>query len=304
MAQNPELFLFIGDNIYADTEDMDVMKAKYAQLGAQPGYRKLLRTCPVLATWDDHDYGVNDGGEWYPKKDESQTIMLDFFGVPQDSPRRKRRGVYGACVFGPAGRRVQVILLDTRYFKSRHTKDTRSDPEKKRLNIVGWYVPNKDPQTTILGAEQWKWLEAQLKEPAEVRIIASSIQVVADEKGMESWGNFPHERERLYDLIGKTGAKGVLFISGDVHFSETSRTDKGPYPVYDFTSSSLSEGQADWAAAVNSYRISKKAYALPTFGLIRIDWKRPSPLIKLQAHAEKGEVVFENEIDLNELQSQ
>ncbi len=264
IARQPELFLFLGDNIYADTEDMAVMKAKYAQLGAQPGYQKLLATCPVLATWDDHDYGVNDGGEWYPKKVESQQIMLDFFRVPADSVRRKRLGVYGAYVFGPVGRRVQVILLDTRYFKSRHVKDTRSDEEKKKRNLVGWYVPNNDPQTTILGAEQWQWLEAQLREPAEVRIIASSIQVIADEKGMESWGNFPHERKRLYDLIGKTQAQGVLFLSGDVHFTETSKTDQGPYPLYDFTSSSLSEGVPEWAAAVNRYRVSERSYALPT----------------------------------------
>ena len=300
VEKQPDLFLFLGDNIYADTEDMEVMQAKYAQLGAQPGYQKLWKTCPVLATWDDHDYGVNDGGEWYPKKVESQKIMLDFFQVPEDSIRRKRQGVYGAFVFGPPGKRVQVILLDTRYFKSRHTKDSRSDEEKKSRNLVGWYVPNRDPQTTILGTEQWKWLEAQLKDPAEVRIIASSIQVIADEKGMESWGNFPHERQRLYDLIGKTKAQGVLFLSGDVHFSEISQTKAGPYPLFDFTSSSLSEGVPEWAAAVNHFRISERAYALPTFGLVEIDWEQSRPMLMLRAYEEKGKLAFENQVRLTE----
>jgi len=301
VGQKPNLFLFLGDNIYADTEDMDVMKAKYDQLGAQPGYQKLWETCPVLATWDDHDYGVNDGGEWYTKRDESQEIMLDFFRVPQDSARRARRGVYGAYVFGPPGRRIQVILLDTRYFKSHHTKDERSDDEKKELNLVGWYVPNNDPQTTILGAEQWKWLEAQLTEPAELRIIASSIQIVADEKGMESWGNFPHERQRLYDLIAKCNANNVLFISGDVHFTEISKTDQGPYPLYDFTSSSLTTGSPKWAAAVNQYRVSKSAYTEPTFGLIQINWNPPQPSVTLRAHGETGEVAFELTVPFSEL---
>src|SRR3954470_23310662 len=72
----PQLFLFLGDNIYADTEDMAVMRAKYAKLGKQPGYRKLLATCPVLATWDDHDYGANDAGAEYPKKREAQQVFL------------------------------------------------------------------------------------------------------------------------------------------------------------------------------------------------------------------------------------
>ncbi|MSR60623.1 MAG: alkaline phosphatase family protein [Planctomycetaceae bacterium] len=299
VEQRPDLFLFLGDNIYADTEDMSVMQAKYAQLGAQPGYQKLWKSCPVLATWDDHDYGVNDGGAWYPKKVESQQIMLDFFQVPKDSMRRKRQGVYGTFVFGPPGKRVQVILLDTRYFKSRHTKDTRPEDEKKKLNLVGWYVPNRDPETTILGAEQWKWLEAQLKEPAEVRIIASSIQVIADEKGMESWGNFPHERQRLYDLIGKTKAQGVLFLSGDVHFTEISASKDGPYPLYDFTSSSLSEGVPEWASAVNRFRVSARAYALPTFGLVEIDWEQTRPTLTLRAHGEKGELAFENQVKLS-----
>jgi alkaline phosphatase D len=73
---------------------------------------------PVLAVWDDHDYGANDAGAEYPMKAESQRMFLDFFGVAGDSPRRRRPGIYDARVFGPPGRRVQVILLDLRYFRS------------------------------------------------------------------------------------------------------------------------------------------------------------------------------------------
>src|SRR5437879_8884535 len=114
----PQRFISLGDNIYADTEDMDVMRAKYALLDKQPGYQKLKKTCPILATWDDHDYGANDAGAEYPKKREAQQVFLDFFGVPKDDPRRKQEGVYNAQVFGPKGKRVQVILLDGRYFRS------------------------------------------------------------------------------------------------------------------------------------------------------------------------------------------
>jgi alkaline phosphatase D len=303
VAAKPDLFLFVGDNIYGDTENMQVLADKYAQLGAKPGYQNLLKTCPVLATWDDHDFGVNDGGSWYPKKVESQQIMLDFFGVPADSPRRSREGIYGAYTFGPEGKRVQVILLDTRYFKTRMKGDKRSDEEKKRLNLVGWYVPTDDPEATILGEEQWAWLEEQLKEPADLRIIASSIQVIADEKGMESWGNAPRERERLYQLIEKTGAEGVLFISGDVHFSEISKVDDGPYPFVDFTSSGLTNSEPSWAAAVNTHRTSPIAYAKPTFGLIEIDWEAPSPKITLEAIGVGGEVAFRQELGLDQLRA-
>src|SRR5438046_491914 len=81
VERKPELFVFLGDNIYADTQDMDVMRAKYALLGKQPGYQKLKKTCPILATWDDHDYGANDAGAEYPRKKEAQQVFLDFFGV-------------------------------------------------------------------------------------------------------------------------------------------------------------------------------------------------------------------------------
>src|SRR5262245_14595285 len=105
----PELFLWLGDNIYADTEDMAVLRKKYEQLAAIPGYQKLLKTCPVLAIWDDHDYGKNDAGAEYPKKVESQHVFLDFFGVPADDTRRKREGTYFATTLGPADKWLQFI---------------------------------------------------------------------------------------------------------------------------------------------------------------------------------------------------
>ena len=134
-----------------------------------------------------------------------------------------------------------------------------------------------------------------------MRIIASSIQVIADEKGMESWGNAPAERERLYKLIEKTGAEGVLFISGDVHFSEISKVDDGPYPFVDFTSSGLTNSEPSWAAAMNTHRTSPIAYAKPTFGLIEIDWEATAPKIALEAIGVGGDVAFRQELSLEQL---
>lgn len=301
--KSPDLFVFVGDNIYADTEDMSVMKNKYAKLAAKPGYQKLRDTCKILATWDDHDYGVNDGGATYPEREESQKVFLDFFEVDENSPRRKRPGIYGAEMFGPPGKRVQVILLDTRYFKSKQVPNRQSKEEKEQKNLVGWYLPTDDTTTTILGEAQWKWLEEQLRKEADVRIIASSIQVVAYEKGMESWGNFLHERKRLFELIDKTNAGGVIFISGDVHFSEISKTDEGPYPLYDFTSSGLTNSSEEWSEAINSFRIGN-AYPKPNFGLISIDWNEEDPLITLQTISVGEEVKIEQKVRLSALEKE
>lgn len=300
IQKSPDLFVFIGDNVYADTEDMTVMKNKYARLAEKEEYQKLLKSCKVLSVWDDHDYGVNDGGADYPKKEESEEIFLDFFDVEKDSPRRKRPGIYGAEMFGPAGKKVQVILLDTRYFKDPQIPNEESKEKKEERNIVGWYMPTDDTTTTILGEAQWNWLKEQLKKEANLRIIASSIQVVAHEKGMESWGNFPHERKRLFDLIGKAKAKGVIFISGDVHFSEISKTEEGTYPLYDFTSSGITNAHKGWSEAVNSFRLGG-AFAEPNFGLINIDWDKNDPLIMLQTISEDEKVKVERKIRLSEL---
>ena len=297
----PDLFIFAGDNIYADTEDMEVMKAKYAKLAAQPGYKSLLETCPVLATWDDHDFGVNDGGKHYSMKKESAEVFLDFFGVPNSDPRRARDGIYASQMFGPKGRKVQIILLDTRYF--RDDLDKYAKGESKPKDIVGWYKPTKDTSRTLLGEAQWSWLEEELGKSAEVRIIVSSIQVVSWQKGMECWGNMPHERDRLFKLIDKTNANGCFFISGDVHFTELSvAKGEGPYPLYDLTASGLNQSPGEsWYKSINSYRLSNKVYAGRNFGLIQINWKGKDTTITLQGRKESGEIAHEEVLPLSRL---
>ena len=298
-AVQPEAFLFIGDNIYGDSEDMAVLKQKWDKLGAKPGYQKLLATCPVYATWDDHDYGVNDGGHEYPKKRESQQVFLDFFGEPEDSPRRNREGVYDAKVIGPTGKRVQLILLDTRYFRSSLQKrDWR--PEEGEGD-KGPYGRNLNPAATMLGAEQWRWLEEQLQVPAEVRIVASSIQVVPDGHHWEKWGNFPLERQRLFELIRSTGAGGVIFISGDRHSAEISQVDAGAgYPLIDVTSSSLNRPSV-WHTELNEHRVGTK-YVQENFGTILIDWSASDPVIRCQVRDVAGKVVLQHRVVLSKLQ--
>src|SRR5262245_28721475 len=228
VAARPELFLFLGNNIYGDTDNTEILKQKYAQLGAVPGFQKLIKTCPILATWDSHDYGVDDAGAEFRSKAASQRVFLDFFNEPAESPRRKREGVYSAMTIGPPGRRTQVILLDTRYFRS---------PLKKSDSA---YVPNSDPGATILGEAQWQWLAEQLQQPAELRLIGSPIQFVAEDHPFEKWSNFPAERARMLKLLRETKANGVVFLSGDRHLAELSQMESGlGYPLFDLTSSGL-----------------------------------------------------------------
>ncbi len=293
----PDVLVLLGDNIYGDTEDMQTLRDKYAQFAAVPEFAALRNECRLLATWDDHDYGANDAGAEFSKRAESQQVMLDFLGVATDSPRRRREGVYHAQVFGPQGRRVQVILLDTRYFRSPLRK---GEPGREGDGRLGRYVPNDDPEATVLGEAQWAWLHEQLQQPAELRVIASSIQVIAEDHRFEKWANFPRERERLFKLIAETRAAGVVFISGDRHMAELSRMDAGAgYALYDVTSSALNQ-TSQWYNEINRHRWSR-SYFEPNYGLISIDWSAADPLVTLEVRKEDGGVAILCELKLSEL---
>lgn len=286
-----DLFVLLGDNIYADTTSPAVMAEKYRVRKEGPFVQGLRRKAPLLATWDDHDFGGNDAGASYPMKAEAQRLFLDFMDVPAESPRRRREGIYDAAVFGPAGKRVQVILLDTRYF--------RSDLATGENHVVpsgGRYIPHPDPSVTMLGPAQWKWLEDQLRVPAELRLIASSIQFISEFSGAEAWANLPGEKRRMLALLEKTRANGVLFISGDRHWAELSRLDRPDgYALHDLTSSALTEEHKRGTPTPNRYR-EGTTYHGNNVGMISIDWRPQGPSVQVQLIDAEGAVRIEKTI--------
>lgn len=298
LGEKPDVFIFLGDNIYGDTQDMNVLKKKYAELGAGEGFQTLRETSRMLATWDDHDYGTNDGGNDYPMRKESEQVFLDFFNEPQDSVRRQRPGIYSSHTFGSKGKTCQILLLDTRYFRDQLSRATYKKGERPK-NIVGWYQPTQDTRMTLLGDAQWKWLEQQLQVPADFRIIASSIQMLSVEKGMENWGHVPHEQQRLFTLLKKYKANQTMVISGDVHFAEVSKMDIGGYPLYDFTSSGMTHASSGWAKAKNSFRVGK-AFAQLNAGVIDIDWDDKH--VALRVIGKDGKTALKHQIPFSELQ--
>jgi alkaline phosphatase D len=309
LAAKPELFVFLGDNIYGDTRDMDVLRAKYARFAAIDGVRRLRAEVPVIATWDDHDFGENDAGGDYPMKEQSRQIFLDFWGEPPGSARRERDGVYTSYTFGPEGRRVQVILLDLRYNRTPiatspflesvdQYKQLSERASKAGREVPGPYVRNADPAATMLGEPQWRWLEKQLLQPADVRVIGSSLQVIADFPGWEAWVNYPNDQQRLFRLIRETRARGVFMISGDTHYGELSTQGENvPYPLYDLTSSGLTEA---WHAPVpNALREAGQSFRQANFGMIEIDWNKRS--LDLSLHDVRGQGLLRKTLRFDEL---
>jgi alkaline phosphatase D len=298
VATKSDVFILLGDNIYADTTDMAVMRAKYAKLAAQPGFAKLRESATLLATWDDHDYGINDAGAEFAKRVESKEEFLHFLDEPENSPRRTHDGVYASYVFGPEHSRVQVILLDTRTFRGPLKRDAAAAAQNKVR-----YVPNPDESATMLGDAQWKWLEEQLRVPADVRIIGSSVQVLAAEHGFEKWSNLPHEQKRLYDLIRTTKAGGVVFISGDRHRGEISCDQSSGigYPIYDVTSSSLNSPLKP-EPDPNPLRCGEQ-YHDANFGVIEIDWDRAGGAgLRMAICDVSGKRVVEERVAVRDLQ--
>ena len=300
LAESPDLFLFIGDNIYADGMRYRRLKKEYRKLGRSPGYQAMQDRATVLAIWDDHDFGENDGGASYGNKHHSKRAFLKFFEPPKEDRVWLGPGLYRDYIFGNEGQRVQVILLDTRFFRSPLNALPKDQWGKK-----GRYLPDTDASKTLLGHGQWTWLEQALAKPADIRFIITSIQAISNEHGWESWGNLPHERTRLLSLMRKTNANGLFLISGDRHAGEISRlpaedSDGIGYPLYELTASGLNTSMASDGEEPNRYRVGPK-YLVNHFGLVSINWDRRE--VKLALKSTAGLLLQESEpISLDSLQ--
>lgn len=299
VEHQPDFFVFLGDNIYGDTQDMEVLAAKYQQLGEKDSFQQLKENVTLLATWDDHDYGWNDAGKSYPLKEESKQIFLDFFEEPLDSVRRNRQGIYHAQSYTYQDRVLQIILLDCRTFRDEQLLYNSEFSGDRRYFYRLDYRPNEDPNVSILGEEQWQWLEEQLQQPADLRIIATSSQFGIEFNGYEAWANYPLEQQKMLSLIQSTQANGVMFISGDIHYSEISKLETDFYPIYDFTSSGLS---STWLFATPNRNRIEGPIMENHFGLITVDWAPEDPVIQMETWDIRNNQRIEYTISLSELQ--
>lgn len=278
----PDLWIWLGDIVYGSAKDLTDLARRYNSEKEQADYKSLREQCRVIGTWDDNDYGVSDGGKNNPNKVECQRLLLDFLDEPPDSPRRKQLGVFTSYSFGPPGKRVKIILLDGRYHRER-----------------------PGANADMLGSEQWRWLEQQLTgSDADVNFIGSGIQVIASEHPFEKWAEFPKSRQRLFDFVAKSGARNVIFLSGDRHLGEISRFNEPPFsqPIYDITSSGLTHHARDnffhnFTHETNRFRCGRNFVDL-NFGLIEFHWDDAPPAVILQIRDVNNAVRVEEKVRL------
>lgn len=253
-SHQPDLFLWAGDVIYADTTDPALMKRKYQQQKAVPAYKRFTSRIPVIGIWDDHDYGINNGGKNNPIKALAQQHFLDFVGEPEDSVRRRQQGIYTSYNYGSADRQVKIILLDTRYHMDR--------PGIGRADL--------------LGDEQWRWLEKEIQgSTAEINFIVSSISVLSDQIPVaEEWNDYKWARKRLFKLIEKHQLPGVMFLTGDRHFSAHLTESVRGRRFHELMSSGLTHylHRKRVSRVFRYYYGAENSYFGLNFGLLDIDW--------------------------------
>lgn len=284
-ATGPDLFLLIGDNVYGDqmwTGDaaLTTLRNAYALQSSHPEFADFRATVPMMTTWDDHDFGFNDGGASFAFKGWAEDIYETYWDA---SPAvRARPGVYESRMFGNPGRSVQVIMLDTRFFRS----DLERYPYADERRPLGNYPASEGEGQTMLGAAQWAWLEQELAKPADLRILVSSIQVLTDAHDYEGWETMLSERRKLYDLLAGREESGLVILSGDRHaggiYADTPIV--AGEQLWELTSSSLNRSHSDTAsntAREPDPRRLTDFISEENFGLVEIDWQAKALTLKL-----------------------
>jgi alkaline phosphatase D len=288
-AEKGDLVLFIGDNVYGDVRSNDPampeLKAAYMRLAMSEPFARVRAGAPMLTTWDDHDYGLNDGGGDYRLKDKAEALFDYVWDVKDE--RARRPGVYGSWIVGEEGRRVQIIMLDTRYFRSPLKPTDEFGARGKER-----YLPDADPAKTMLGEAQWRWLAEELEKPADLRLLVSSIQVMSEGHGWEAWRTLPAERQKLYDVIRASGAKDLVILSGDRHSAALyERRDVIGYPLFEATSSSINLPAAKWRADSGETWVEQDPNRLgamiydANYGVIDIDWAAKTATFSIRGGA-------------------
>ena len=281
--KKPDAFIWLGDIVYGKDGNPKHLRKRFNQLKSKESYQNLLRKVSVYGTWDDHDYGLNNAGRDYPHKDKSRADLFSFLDVPKNNPARQRNGAYQSYDISPG---VKLILLDNRYFKSEYAPKPYNAP----------YPP--DHKGTILGQEQWNWLEQILQNStARVHIIGSGIQVLSPDHRFEKWQNYPQEYARLIRLLQTYKTKNPIVLSGDRHMSELSKKDIGYCTLYDATASGMTEALTNNLSESNPYRVGQ-AIGVNNFGMLQIDWEKREVDFLFYDH--KGDQLFSHAVTLTD----
>ena len=277
-------FVFLGDNIYGDISSGKLNKMREAYKLQSKMIPSWLFKKNVEMIWDDHDFGENDGGSSYPLKQEAQKLYLDFWKIPNDDIRHQRNGIYANKIIYIDNFIINLILLDTRYFRS---------DLKKTKGLKPVYLKNEELNATILGDKQWSWLMEVMKIKSDLTIVATSIQLLPTEHRFEKWSNFPSDHFKLKKLL-KSQSRPIIVISGDRHQGAIYNDEN----IYEITSSSLNKTISSILRRpkeLDKYMLGEM-FAGENYGLITINTNKK--IIDLEIKDINGNMVLHKKLNL------
>lgn len=223
--------VLLGDTPYIDSTDLAVQRRRYSEFAAVKAMAELLRSTPWYATWDDHDFGLNDVDGRLAGKAEARRAFVEYHANP--SYGDGTHGVYTSFRRGP----MEVFLLDTRYFAA-------TEPSPFALH-----------KPSLLGRTQWDWLRQALSASnAPFKVLASGMvwNGALRPNKVDSWASYPHEREALFRFIGENRITGVVLVGGDIHRSRVIRHEVAELAGYDLTEIITSPMHDSIIAAANA----------------------------------------------------
>lgn len=272
-GQHPDAMLWLGDDVYYREPDYNTrtgMIARQSQVRALPDMQALIASTANYAIWDDHDFGPNDSDRGFFNKEASLDVFKLFWPNPSyglsDMP-----GVTTAFSCGD----VDFFLMDDRYHRS---------PDNCRTC-----------ERTQLGSKQLQWLFDNLvTSKATFKVVALGGQFLNPLPVYETYATYAEERQKILNFIADEKIGGVIFVTGDRHFSELSKLDRtGTYPLLDFTVSALNSGSDPKSCdEKNPLRVDNFCYNQRNFGIIEVAGKLKERVITFNLFDSSGKLLF------------
>src|SRR5438105_8105339 len=282
-AKKPDVMVWMGDNLYfqpQDELDPASMASRYRRQRTLPALQTLLTATSHVAIWDDHDYGPNDADLSYTMKGDALTLFRRYWANPSyglpETP-----GVFGRARFGD----IDIFLLDDRYHRSAN----------KLLD---------GPGKTMFGAKQLEWLKnALVYSSAPIKLVVNGSQMWNRVNRFEGWNNYSAEQRAVADWLLAQRVDGLIFLSGDRHFTELLKIERvGGYPLFEFTSSPLTSGTFDPPGEKDNPDTVQGTYVVKRqFGMIRVTGPGNDRTVALESYDQKGELQWRHEIRARDL---
>lgn len=280
VKKNPDLMLWLGDNIYLREVDFDSYGSivhRYKHTRSQREIQNLLKFCPNIAIWDDHDFGPNDSNGSFVHKDWTLSAFKAFwpnpsFGIPNSDAEQ---GITSQLLFSD----IEIFLLDNRYHRT--SKDT-----------LGSDLP------TILGHDQLQWLLQALKQSqAPFKLIAVGGQFLNSAQVFENFSNYPQERQLIINEIEKQDIRGVVFLTGDRHCGELSMLNlSNGNKIYDLTVSPLTSKAHDMSKETNEYRIEGTITGVRHFSTLQFTGKKKHRVLTMNVFDSFGKLLWTRDV--------